>query len=232
MSNIVQLSLKERRVIGVLLEKELTTPEQYPLSLNALTNACNQKSNRDPVLALSESEVQQTIDELTERGMIIKGSGFGSRVSKYKHRFCNTEFSKLQLDPEELAIICVLLLRGAQTPGELRSRTQRLYDFSHVDEVDKTLEKLVSREDGPFVNKLPREPGKRESRYEDLFCDEEATASMAIHSHVQILDPRPESPAAPDERLDLMELQIEDLQEQLDELNKKLNLLLAQKAEE
>ena len=116
---LVTLTQLQARVIGVLLEKEVTTPEQYPLSLNSITTACNQKSNREPVMELTELEVQNTLDELRAKNMIFEQSG--SRATRYKHRFCNTEFSDLQLTPQQLAIICVMLLRGPQTPGELLS---------------------------------------------------------------------------------------------------------------
>ncbi len=153
-------------MIGCLLEKELTTPEQYPLSLNSLTCACNQKSNREPVMALTESDVQATVDELVKRHLVIEASG--SRVTKYKHRFCNTEFGALKLNPQPLAVLIVMLLRGPQMPGELRSRTRRLCDFSDVQEVEQALEALIMR-DEPLVVKLPREAGRRESRYGQLF---------------------------------------------------------------
>nr|WP_067298725.1 DUF480 domain-containing protein [Marinobacterium profundum] len=165
----LNLSLYQTRVIGALIEKEITTPDQYPLSLNALTMACNQKSNRDPVLDLDEGTVQQTLDELTQLRMVKEESGFGSRVQKYKHRFCNTEFGVLQFSEQELGILCVMFLRGPQTPGELRTRTNRLCSFDDVLKVEKVLYKLMTRDDGPFIVKLAREPGKRESRYAHLF---------------------------------------------------------------
>jgi uncharacterized protein YceH (UPF0502 family) len=173
------LTVAQLRVIGALLEKELTTPDQYPLSLNALTAACNQKTNRDPVLELAESDVQAVIDELRQQRLIMEESGFGSRVPKYRHRFCNTEFGALKLSPQELGIVCVLLLRGAQTPGELRTRTQRLCDFADVGQVEHCLDAMAAR-DEPLVRKLPREPGQRESRYMHLFgCDDDAVAQSA-----------------------------------------------------
>ena len=128
----MHLSANQQRVIGCLLEKQSTTPEHYPLSLNALTNACNQKSNRDPVVNLSESEVQQTLDELISQRLVTLDEGLSGRVNKYDHRFCNTEFSSLQLSTQQRAILCLLLLRGAQTPGELRTRSARLADFTNV----------------------------------------------------------------------------------------------------
>ncbi|WP_445772605.1 YceH family protein [Shewanella sp.] len=164
----MELTPLEARVIGCLLEKELTTPDQYPLSLNALTLACNQKSSREPVLSLSESDVQHIIDELSKKRLISEQSGFGSRVVKYKHRFCNTEFSELQLNSAEVALICVLLLRGPQTPGELKTRTPRLHEFSDVSQVEATLLGLSQREK-PLVVQLAREPNKRDCRFLECF---------------------------------------------------------------
>jgi len=165
----IELTPIEARVIGCLIEKQITTPDQYPLSLNALLNACSQKSNRDPVLELEERVVQQTVDALGRKHLVVEKSGFGSRVPKYQHRFCNTEYGTLKLDPQELAIVCELLLRGPQTPGELRSRAARMASFSDVSEVESALTRLSDREDGPFVTRLAREPGRRDSRYAHLF---------------------------------------------------------------
>ncbi|AHG18357.1 hypothetical protein Z042_00870 [Chania multitudinisentens RB-25] len=164
-----ELNAKEARVMGCLLEKQVTTPDQYPLSLNAITLACNQKTNREPVMDLSESEVQQILDLLLRKHFLRTLSGFGNRVVKYEHRFCNSEFGQLKLSPAELAVITTLLLRGAQTPGELRTRTNRMHEFSDVSEVEEILQQLTVREDGPFVVRLSREPGKRESRFMHLF---------------------------------------------------------------
>ena len=141
----IGLTPYEARVIGCLIEKQHTTPEQYPLSLNALTNACNQKSSRDPVMALDEATVQDTIDALAKKGYVTDKSGFGSRVTKYQHRFCNTEFGELQLTGQELGIVCVLLLRGPQTAGELRTRTERLCKFQDIHAVEATLDQLMQR---------------------------------------------------------------------------------------
>jgi uncharacterized protein len=166
----IDLTPNEARVIGSLIEKEITTPDQYPLSLNALTNACNQKTNREPVLELAETTVQQTIDSLMKKYMVSdKSAGYGGRVTKYRHRFCNTEFGPLKFSPQELGTLCVMLLRGPQTPGEIRTRTNRLCEFPDVEAVESTLEALMTREDGPFVARLPRAPGARESRYAHLF---------------------------------------------------------------
>ncbi|EMK6557897.1 YceH family protein [Vibrio cholerae] len=168
----IQLSPLEARVIGCLIEKEVTTPDHYPLTLNSLTTACNQKSNREPVLNLSEAEVQDTVEGLIARRLVSDESSFNSRTSKYQHRFCNTEFGDLKLNQQELGLICCLLLRGAQTPGELRTRTNRLCIFTDVKETEAVLERLANRDSGALVVKLPREPGKRESRYHHLFCGE------------------------------------------------------------
>jgi uncharacterized protein len=176
----ILLSPIEARVIGCLIEKQITTPDQYPLSLNALVNACNQKSNRDPVLDLDEATVQGTLDELAKRHFVVERSGFGSRVPKYQHRFCNTEFGTLKLDPRELAVVCELLLRGPQTPGELRGRASRMAAFTDVTEVEATLTRLSSRQEGPFVTRLAREPGRREARFAHLFSGEVAQADAGV----------------------------------------------------
>jgi uncharacterized protein YceH (UPF0502 family) len=187
----MHLSALETRVIGCLIEKAITTPDQYPLSVNALTNACNQKTNRDPVMDLDERTVQEMLDELAKKHLVLERSGFGSRVSKYQHRFCNTGFGSLEFTPEATAILCELMLRGPQTPGELRTRASRMANFKDVAEVEDTLQALASREDGPFVVRLPREPGRRESRYAHLLGDPPTTSaepeiapveSDAVHS--------------------------------------------------
>ncbi|HIE6451706.1 TPA: YceH family protein [Serratia marcescens] len=177
-----ELNAKEARVIGCLLEKQVTTPDQYPLSLNAITLACNQKTNREPVMDLSESEVQQLLDLLLRKHFLRTLSGFGNRVVKYEHRFCNSEFGQLKLSPAELAVIATLLLRGAQTPGELRTRTNRMHEFNDVSEVEQVLQQLATREDGPFVVRLAREPGKRESRFMHLFSGQIDEAPAALES--------------------------------------------------
>lgn len=179
--NIV-LTPMEARVIGCLIEKQITTPDQYPLSLNALVNACNQKSNRDPVMDVDEPTVQRTLDDLSKKHLIMERSGFGSRVPKYQHRFCNTEFGTLKFTPQELAIVCELLLRGPQTPGELRPRAARMAPFTDADQVEATLETLLTRADGPFVVRLPRQAGRRDSQYAHLFGGPVASAESAATS--------------------------------------------------
>jgi uncharacterized protein YceH (UPF0502 family) len=162
----MELTQIEQRIIGVLLEKEITTPDQYPLSLNSLTTGCNQKSNREPVLELSEAEVLDAVDGLIAKRIVVRDEAVSGRVDKYRHRFCNTEFGDLQFNEQQLAVVCVLLLRGPQTPGELRSRTNRLANFAQVSEVEQVLQELQQQS---LVQQLPRQPGKRESRYQHLF---------------------------------------------------------------
>ncbi|WP_333894825.1 YceH family protein [Atlantibacter hermannii] len=204
------LSATEARVIGCMLEKQVTTPEQYPLSVNGVVTACNQKTNREPVLTLSETEVQNTLDMLVKRHYLRTVSGFGNRVMKYEQRFCNSEFGDLKLSSAEVALITTLLLRGAQTPGELRGRAARMHEFADMAEVENTLERLANREDGPFVARLPREPGKRESRYMHLFSGDAVPAS----------DDAPVNASSDDLalRVDALEAQVQELQTRLDSL--------------
>ncbi|MDP9014797.1 MAG: DUF480 domain-containing protein [Pseudomonadota bacterium] len=212
----IELSAADARVIGCLIEKEITTPDQYPLSLNALTNACNQKTNREPVLELTEATVQQTVDSLMRKHLVSdRSAGYGGRVTKYKHRFCNTEFGSLKFSKQELGIICVLLLRGPQTPGELRSRTNRLCEFADAGEVEAALKGLMEREDGPFIARLPRAAGARESRYAHLF-------SGIIESVPESADPVDSSAAGAtpslSQRLALLEDRVAEMRLELDAL--------------
>jgi uncharacterized protein YceH (UPF0502 family) len=165
----IQLSPIEVRILGTLIEKEITTPQYYPISLNALTNACNQKSNRDPVMNLDEKTVVRILEELRfNHKLIWQISTAGGRVPKYKHNISIIhEFSQ-----QEVNILCELFLRGPQTLGELRTHTARLCDFENLEEVEEILQNLIDAEQGPFVQKLPREPGRRENRYAHLFCGE------------------------------------------------------------
>ncbi|PHS18541.1 MAG: DUF480 domain-containing protein [Kangiella sp.] len=222
----IQLSQNQQRVIGCLIEKSLTTPDQYPLSLNALTNACNQKSNREPVLSLSENVVQETIDELRSKQLVMNQSGNTSRVQKYKHRFCNTEFGELQLSPQELAIVCVLFLRGPQTPGELRTRTNRLCEFQDVHETESVLTEMKTAEPKPFVIRLEREAGKRDSRYAHCFADLEVLdkADEADNSN-ELAAINDNTPAdinqnsriiALEEQVELMQLEIDELRQMIE----------------
>jgi uncharacterized protein YceH (UPF0502 family) len=212
----LNLTLYQTRVLAVLIEKEITTPDQYPLSINALVNGCNQKSSREPVLQLDQSTVQDTIDELKALRFIREESGYGSRVVKLKHRFCNTEFSDLKFSEQELAIICVLFLRGPQSPGELRTRTNRLCSFTDVNEVESALASLAARPE-PLVIQLNRESGKRDSRWAHLFSGEVDVGTVI------------ESTAKPvnndqDQRITDLEQQVKWLKEQVEKLNTELGL--------
>lgn len=206
----LQLSMEQQRVIGCLLEKQSTTPEHYPLSLNALTNACNQKSNRAPVVNYTEEQVQTTVDELISLRLVTVNEGLSGRVNKYDHRFCNTEFSHLQFDQQQRAIICLLLLRGAQTPGELKTRSSRLADFARIDDVEKSLEQLIQSN---HVKKLPRESGKRDCRYIHLFADQSSVneASLETQTHTD----------------DIKNTELNDLLAEIDELKVQLKQIKA-----
>jgi len=223
----IQLTDLEARVIGVLIEKSITTPDQYPLSLNALRNGCNQKSNREPVLDLAEGEVQSVLDGLAKKHLVMEKSGFGSRVPKFQHRFCNSEFGSLKFTDQELALVCVLLLRGPQTAGELRSRTHRMCSFSDAAEVESTLKVLGQREDGPFVTLLAREPGKREARYAQLFCGPvQEQDPVAGHPHPATpAPPAALSTATRDERIDKLERSVESLEQAVEDLQREMATL-------
>lgn len=214
----IELSALEARVIGCLIEKQITTPDQYPLTLNSLVSACNQKSNRDPVLELDERTVQDVVKGLERKHLVMERSGYGSRVPKYQHVFCNTEFGSLQFSPLETAILCELLVRGPQTPGELRTRAARMSEVGDVSEVEAALQELMTRAGGPFVTRLPREPGRRDSRYTHLFSGEVAGGTS---------EPEPVTAAArranPDEdRLARLEKQVELLAAEVASLKSRL----------
>jgi uncharacterized protein len=172
----VDLLLKdvEARVLGALVEKDITTPDYYPLSLNALVNACNQKNNREPVMTLDEETVRDALDGLQHRNLAGPARGADSRVTKYEHRLQEA----FNFTRGETAIVCVLLLRGAQTPGELRGRTERMFRFETLDDVQSSLQRLMQREP-PLAKVLPRQPGTKESRYLHLFSGDREDPSVA-----------------------------------------------------
>lgn len=212
----IELTELEARVIGCLIEKQITTPDQYPLSLNALVNACNQKSNRDPVLALDERTVQQVVAGLERKHMVIERAGYGSRVPKYQHVFCNTEFGSLKFTPLETAVLCELLVRGPQTPGELRTRASRMCEVGDVSQVEATLQNLMTRPDGPFVTRLAREAGRRDSRFAHLFSGSVTEA---------VAEPEPAAfvgTGAGDDRLTRLEEQVEQLANEVAILRRRL----------
>jgi len=173
----IVLTPVEARVLGSLVEKEITTPEYYPLSLNALANACNQKNNREPVTSLDEDQIRQALHGLEDDGLAGPARGTESRVSKYEHRMQEV----FNFTRGEIAVVCVLLLRGPQTPGELRGRTERMHRFEELSDVQATLQRLMQREP-PLVKVLPRQPGTKEARYAHLLAGDvvEAEPSTAL----------------------------------------------------
>jgi uncharacterized protein YceH (UPF0502 family) len=179
----IRLTAIEARIIGALIEKQITTPDQYPLSLNALVNACNQKSNREPLMQLDEPTVKFVVDGLGRRHMVLERSGYGSRVQKYQQIFCNTQFGSLKFTPQETGIMCELLLRGPQTPGELRSRVPRFADLPDPGVIEALLDGLARRSGGPVVVQLAREPGRRDSRWAQLF--EELPESLRVATDME-----------------------------------------------
>ena len=203
----ILLTDDEIRVLGCLMEKEMATPDYYPLSLNALTNACNQKSNRNPVVSYDEATVVSALNGLRER-KLARQSNIG-RVPKYEQIFSKD----LNLLPREKAIICILLVRGPQTIGEIRSRTERMYAFQSIDEVQETLSNL--EETGGLLSKLPRQPGRKESRYAHLLSGE--PQEMIVESA-----PRPEAATVIVRK---EHKRIEELQEQIDKLRQELQTL-------
>ena len=166
----IDLSPNEARIIGCLMEKAVLTPDQCPLTLNALTTACNQKSSRAPVLALDRATVERAARDLHEKSLVTRDENFRSGVVKYQQRLCNTMFSELNFAEDEYAVICLLLLRGPQTPGELRARSGRLHAFADNEAVADTLRRLMDagREGGPVVSRLARVPGRRDHQYAHL----------------------------------------------------------------
>jgi len=209
----IELNAREIRVIGCLMEKSVITPEQYPLSLNALTAACNQKSSREPVMQLSQGEVQHTLRVLEEKRLVAQES-FRTRVEKYVQRFCNTPFADYQLDPAEFAVITLLLLRGPQTPGELRSRSGRLHEFPDNEAVRQTLEGLIDRDGGPLVIQLPRTPGRQDSEYMHLFAGDVDVEALAAEAR-EAPAPRPSAPrpsaVALEQRVAALEAEVAEL---------------------
>lgn len=209
----IVLNEVEARVLGSLIEKDVTTPDYYPLSLNALVNACNQKSNREPVMNLDEDSVRQAIRGLEKFGLAGPADTFDSRVTKYEHRLQEV----FNFDRRETALMCILLLRGAQTPGELRSRSERMHKFDELSEVESTLQRLMQR-DPPLVKVLPRQPGTKEVRYVHLLSgDVEATATSAP---MQDSETRHASGTHDSDRVVQLETQVSQLQDEIAELKR------------
>jgi uncharacterized protein YceH (UPF0502 family) len=206
----LELDAEETRVLGALLEKEVTTPEYYPLSLNALVNACNQKSNREPVVTYDEETVLQAIDRLRDKGLALVSTGRESRVPKYLERFQE----KFNFDRREIAVLCVLLLRGPQTPGELRGRTQRMYEFDDLDGVEATLARLLEREPDPLVKRLARQPGTKESRWAHLLSGDVADTYAGAEHH----SAEQHAPSAGEDRIAALEVEVRDLRRDVEDL--------------
>ena len=205
----------EARVIGCLIEKSIYTPDQYPLTLNALTNACNQKSGRNPVMSLTQGEVQHAIRTLEEKHLARTDENFRSRTEKYAQRFCNTRYSDLQFDDAELAVITLLLLRGPQTPGELRTRSGRIHSFADNADVVVALTSLIERDSGPLLVKLPRTPGRKDSEYMHLFCGPiDVDAHAAAHAKASAPSARV-STTELEERVSRLEAEVASLKARL-----------------
>jgi uncharacterized protein len=207
------LDADEVRVLGSLLEKEVTTPEYYPLSLNALLNACNQKSNRDPLVHFDEDTVERVVNTLRDKGLLLNITGAGSRVPKYGHRLSE----KLNLGRRELAILCELMLRGPQTLGELRTRAERMHPFDDLAEVESVLDRMPE-----LVVKLPRRPGEKEARYAHLLSGSAAALSSAA------IDASPERaadslPHARSDRLATLEAEVAQLRNEIEDLKQRFS---------
>ena len=215
----LQLSEIEVRVLGSLIEKDITTPDYYPLSLNALVNACNQKNNRDPVMALDEGSVRDALSSLQEKRLAGPAGGADSRVSKYEHRLQEV----FNFDRREIALVCVLLLRGPQTPGELRGRAERMYRFETLDDVQSTLQRLI---DGQLVRVLSRQPGTKESRYTQLFSGEyiPETATSPVLTSSDLRQDRDQDSS----RIVSLEAAVASLKSEVEDLKRELSELAAQ----
>jgi hypothetical protein len=201
------LDADEVRVLGSLLEKEVTTPEYYPLSLNALLNACNQKSNRDPVVHFDEDTIERVVYTLRDKGLLLNITGAGSRVPKFGHRLSE----KLNLGRRELAILCELMVRGPQTLRELRSRTERMHRFDDVSEVESVLDHMPE-----LVTRLSRRPGEKETRYAHLLSGPAAAAASVPQQLADSVAP-PRS-----DRLTLLEAEVSELRRELEDLKRQL----------
>ncbi len=205
----IRLHETEVRVLGALVEKELTIPEYYPLTLNSLTAACNQKSNRDPVMTLSDRDVESAIENLRSNQLMWRRNIAGSRVPKYEHNV----YALWHLDQQQTAVLCVLMLRGAQTVGEIRGRTGRMYEFRDLDEVDATVANLMNHEKGPFVVELPRQPGRKENRFMHLLAGEPSVETVTDDR-----EPAPIMVNTGNDRIAALEEQVAQIQGEVNEL--------------
>lgn len=217
----IHLTPVEARVLGSLIEKEATTPDYYPLSLNAVIAACNQKSNRDPVMSLDQTQAIEALDGLIAKRLARDKTTSGSRVTKYVHRLSGTLGLTREFSRQEVAVLCALMLRGAQTVGEIRARTQRLCEFENLGQVEETLSGLISREDGPYVIKLPRQPGRKEARYAHLLCGD---VEILPEEAAEATPPAgaPSDSARDRDRIAALERAVDAIRGELDEIKKRL----------
>jgi uncharacterized protein YceH (UPF0502 family) len=214
---VLLLTDVEIRILGSLIEKQITTPEYYPLTLHSLTTACNQKNNRNPVMSLSEAEVERALDSLREKNLAYVFHGSTSRVPKFKH----VAPEILQLNPAELALMCVLMLSGPQTTGEIRTRGSRLHEFSGLEEVEETLRGLSARETEPLVVKLPRQRGQKDARYVHLLSGEPDLSQLEVTTAEQPTRRAGSEPAPRlEEQVQLLRQQVEELARQFAEFKK------------
>ncbi|MFT5350582.1 MAG: hypothetical protein ACI9MF_001399 [Gammaproteobacteria bacterium] len=219
----IQFTAAEIRALGCLIEKESTTPEAYPLTLNSLTRACNQKSNREPVMELSEAAVQEALDNLAKQMLVSSRSGSESRVIKYSHRMKDRRTPEFDFNQAELAVVSVLLVRGPQTLGEIRTRSARIHQFDDMQALMATLTKLGERVDGPYVKQLPRHPGQKESRYTHLFAGDVEESFIADFS-----PQRSRSTNESDESMGLLEQRVSQLEEEITTLREELHSFIKQ----
>jgi len=212
------LTQTEIRVLGSLIEKQITTPEYYPLTLNALTMACNQKNNRNPVTGFTESQVEEALNSLREKNLAYVYHGSTSRVPKFKH----VAPEVLHLTPPEIAVMCVLMLSGPQTVGEIRTRGSRLYDFSGLEEVDETLHALSTKDTEPLAMKLPRQPGQKDARFAHLLSGEVNVEQLAEQSTAfrQTRRSSDERIEKLEERVETLTLEVEKLRQQFERFKK------------
>ena len=211
------LTANESRIIACLMEKSIFTPDQYPLTLNALTNACNQKSGRDPVMSLDKGLVKRTARDLCDKHLLVIEENFNNGVDKYKQRFCNSTFGATQFTPPQFAVVCLLLMRGPQTPGELRAHSGRLYTFTDNDEVVDAIDSLNALNSEPVIVQLPRTPGRKDCEYMHLFS---GPIDMEAHTNKIMSTNTTERISKTDweQRVVKLEQQVEELSAQLDSL--------------
>jgi uncharacterized protein YceH (UPF0502 family) len=227
----IELNPQEARVIGCLMEKSVITPDQYPLTLNALTNACNQKSSREPVMNLEPGAVMATIRSLQDKHLVRVEENFRSQVDKFTQRLCNTPFADYQFEPDEFAVMTVLLLRGPRTPGELKANVGRLHSFADNNEVLETLQRLRDREGGAVVTELARAPGRRDSEWMHLLSGEVDAGSVMVARPPQSSTPAPSSAPSParassststlEARVEALETEVAALRRQVEELTRR-----------